>query len=189
MKKPPAHGHTAKHATTGKHQNAKTSGHKNAARKHHPKHAHHKPAVAPAQPVTVHAKHPKPAKPAKWSPNLDVACCAAEGLAASLRLAGATVAGDDVMALYWRTARHPDAGAAILATLEAAWEHGLAGIRPAWFAPVLTPAAGDLLGIAGLPEYHTVTLGSDGCWLTWGEQLPPMPGTTVAEAWTVRWPA
>ncbi len=189
MKQQHPHGQTAKHSATGKHHNAKTSGHKNAAKKHHPKKQQHKPATAPAQPVTVAAKHPKPAKPAKWSPNLDVACCAHDALAASLRLAGHAVSAMDVLALYWLTASDPDAGAPILAALEAAREHGLAGIRPVWFAPVPALAPGDVLGIDGLPEYHAVTLGSDGCWLTWGEQLPPMDSTTVAEAWTVRWPA
>jgi hypothetical protein len=93
MKQQHPHGHTAKHSATGKHHNAKTSGHKAAAKKHHPKKPHHKPAVAPAQPVTVKAKHPKHPKPAKWSPNLDVACCPHEALAASLRLAGWPVSG------------------------------------------------------------------------------------------------
>jgi hypothetical protein len=58
-----------------------------------------------------------------------VACCSAEALAASLRLAGWPVDDDDVLALYRRTARDDDAGASILATLEAAGEYGLAGVR------------------------------------------------------------
>jgi len=59
-----------------------------------------------------------------------VACCAAEALAASLRLAGQPVSDDDVLALYFYTASGPDDGASILETLEAAQEFGLAGVRP-----------------------------------------------------------
>lgn len=59
-----------------------------------------------------------------------VACCSAEALAASLRLTGRTVSDADVLALYRRTAADLDAGASILATLEAAAEYGLAGYRP-----------------------------------------------------------
>jgi hypothetical protein len=59
-----------------------------------------------------------------------VACCSAEALAASARLAGYQVSDADVLELYWRTARDPDEGATILATLEAAQEFGLAGLRP-----------------------------------------------------------
>jgi hypothetical protein len=60
-----------------------------------------------------------------------VACCSAQALAASLRLAGVPVSDDDVLALYWRTASDADAGASILATLEAASRFGLARVRPA----------------------------------------------------------
>jgi hypothetical protein len=66
----------------------------------------------------------------------DVECCAAQALAASLRLAlGAAVHDEDVLALYWRTADDPEEGASILATLEAAREYGLSGVRPSSFAP------------------------------------------------------
>ena len=63
-----------------------------------------------------------------------VACCSAEALAASLRLAGVPVSDGDVLALYWRTADDEDAGASILATLEAVAEFGLAGVRGTWAA-------------------------------------------------------
>lgn len=66
----------------------------------------------------------------------DVSCCTAEAVAASARLAGLDVGADDVLALYWRTAADPDAGASILATLKAAAEYGLAGNRPRWFVTV-----------------------------------------------------
>lgn len=62
----------------------------------------------------------------------DVGCCTAEALAMSLRLAGVRVADEDVLALYWHTAIDPDAGASILATLEAAWRFGLGGVRPSF---------------------------------------------------------
>src|SRR5258708_22438339 len=61
-----------------------------------------------------------------------VACCAAEALAASLRLAGWRVSDADVLALYERTAGGPDAGASISETLEAAQRFGLAAVRPLW---------------------------------------------------------
>jgi hypothetical protein len=61
----------------------------------------------------------------------DVSCCAAQALAASLRLAlGAAVHEEDVLALYWRTAGDPDEGATVLDTLRAAREYGLSGVRP-----------------------------------------------------------
>jgi len=67
----------------------------------------------------------------------DVACCAAQAAAASLWLAlGVRVHEEDVLGLYWRTAGGPDEGAAVLATLEAAREYGLAGARPAVFGEV-----------------------------------------------------
>src|SRR6185503_17759625 len=64
-----------------------------------------------------------------------VASCAAEALAASLRLSGPSVAPVEVLALYWHTADDADTGATISATLEAASEFGLAGRRPR-FEPV-----------------------------------------------------
>jgi hypothetical protein len=125
---------------------------------HHPKPAHH-PKAAPSnaqlqkeiahlQTEITHIKHPPPGKKAKHKATHKhkgtvkhgtkrglalgdaVACCAAEALAASLRLSGVPVSDADVMALYWHTADDPEAGASILATLEAAWRFGLGGIRP-----------------------------------------------------------
>ena len=59
-----------------------------------------------------------------------VACCAAEALAASLRLTGWPVSDRDVLALYELTADGPDEGASIEATLEAAAARGLGGRHP-----------------------------------------------------------
>lgn len=123
-----------------------------------------------------------------------VACCAAEALAASLRLQGFPVTDDDVLELYWRTASDLDAGASILATLEAAAESGLAGLRlvsfgpaeiAADFIPGFTP--GVILGLA-LPGPHTVLdTGSD--WITWGQAWPvaAFPDVVIEEAWTIGW--
>ena len=71
-----------------------------------------------------------------------VACCAAEALAASARLQGFRVDDEDVLALYWHTASDPDAGASIMATLEAAWRYGLGGVRPASFGFAPCPDGG-----------------------------------------------
>lgn len=65
-----------------------------------------------------------------------VACCSAEALAASLRLAGAAVSDDDVLALHWLAGGGVDTGVSILAALEAAREFGLAGVRPVRFVAV-----------------------------------------------------
>jgi hypothetical protein len=60
-------------------------------------------------------------------------CCCAEALGASLRLAGWPVADDDVLALHVAAGGSEDAGVSILAALEAASVHGLAGIRLHWY--------------------------------------------------------
>lgn len=83
-------------------------------------------------------------KPRQFTPDGDVALCSARAVAESLRLAlGVAVADEDVLELYWRTADDADAGASILATLEAAAEFGLTGVRPggvgAWRRLVLKP--------------------------------------------------
>jgi len=105
-------------------------------------------------------KHKKAKQPVKrkLAPGEGVACCAAEALAASLRLAGQRVTDDDVLALYWRTAGDPDEGATIEATLEAAQRFGLAGYRPEDARPVSTHsswcegAARARLTFAGVPS-------------------------------------
>ena len=148
-----------------------------------------------------------------------VACCSAEALAASLRLAGWPVTDGDVLALYRRTAADLDAGASILATLEAAAEYGLAGVRPVSFGPAsfdemaqqtdpvgprssLRPRnahhaaesaagyrPGYILGLA-LPAPHAV-LDTGSEWITWGQAWPvtAFPGVVIEEAWTIEWGA
>jgi len=142
----------------------------------------------------------------------DVNCCAAQALAASLRLAlGVRVHEEDVLGLYWRTAADPDEGATILDTLRAAREYGLGGARPVLFArrdfdlvDALTcgnvirdsrnsrsaarPAG--LLVAAELPEGpHAVTVAPDGTWWSWGEPYSPadFPGAVIDQAWAVTW--
>ena len=119
-----------------------------------------------------------------------VACCSAEALAASLRLAGWPVTDADVLALYRRTARDDDAGASILATLEAAAEYGLAGCQVAAFAPADLATdlpSGLILGLA-LPGPHAV-LDTGSEWITWGQAWPvtAFPGVVIEEAWTIQW--
>ena len=122
----------------------------------------------------------------------DVECCAAQALAASLRLAlGVAVPEDDVLALYWRTAGDPDEGASVLATLEAAHEYGIGGHFPDGWRPArgLDLERSVLLGLR-LPEGpHAVVAAPDGTWWSWGEPYSPadFPGAVVEECWTVRW--
>lgn len=117
-----------------------------------------------------------------------VACCAAEALAASLRLSGCLVSDEDVLALYWHTASDADTGAPILAALEAAGEHGLAGVRPVSFAPVdADDPAAVILGLA-LPAPHAVAAAPD-AWWSWGEPWPAWAfgDAVIEEAWTLTW--
>lgn len=90
----------------------------------------HAAAVKAAKTRAANAKKAKQHPRRQLSLGGGVACCSAEALAASLRLAGVPVGDADVLALYWRTADDEDAGASILATLEAAARFGLAGYRP-----------------------------------------------------------
>jgi hypothetical protein len=121
-----------------------------------------------------------------------VGCCAAEAVAASLRLSGRLVTDADVLALYRLTADDPDEGAFIAATLDAAAEHGLVDIRPQAFAPV---------SLADLPEYirdlppglilgigrHTVTADASGGVWSWGD-LYRLGDAEIDEAWEITWP-
>lgn len=146
-----------------------------------------KATAAKKAPVRRTAAQVKAAHNRAWSPG-GVSCCAAEAAAASLRLAGYPVAYADVLALYRRTADSPDAGASILVTLEAALVHGLAGIRPAVFAPVDPddPAA-VILGL-DLPEApHAVTLDPSGAVWSWGGLYDLTDEAVTAEAWAVEW--
>ena len=139
----------------------------------------------------AHLKHIGKALPVKRGLALGdaVACCAAEALAASLRLSGLSVGDEDVLTLYRHTADGPDAGASIVATLNAAAVYGLAGVRPASFRyeNPITGYPALILGV-GLPGPHTVLATPDGWW-SWGELHDPaaFPDAVVEEAWWVAW--
>ena len=90
----------------------------------------------------------------------DVACCAAEALAMSLRLAGHQVTEQDVLDLYWLTADDPDEGATIEDTLEAAAASG-------W------PQGTGLILSAVLPQGLHAVLEHDGIWWSWGQPWLP----------------
>jgi hypothetical protein len=119
-----------------------------------------------------------------------VACCAAEAVAASLRLTGRPVSDADVLALYRRTASDPDTGATILATLEAVSEFGLAGCQVAAFAPadLASDLASGLICGLDLPGPHAVLDDGSGWW-SWGELYDPAawPDAVIEEAWTLTW--
>ena len=152
MKKTAAKGHTTKH-TVSKTKHAKTAKHTPAKTT--------KKATAHKATVTTKAKTAAHAKAVALALGDGVACCAAEALAASLRLAGGTVSDEDVLALYWHTASDPDSGASILATLEAAWRYGLGGVRQAEFG---------LVGcVSALDEQVVADLGDDLAVLQFGQ--------------------
>jgi hypothetical protein len=166
------------------------------------KQARHATAVKAAKTRAANARKAKAHPRRQLALGSAVACCSAEALAASLRLAGHAVTDADVLALYWHTARDEHAGASIVATLEAAGEFGLAGVRPVWFGIAEAPATGRLLSdnsppagaplglILGLslPGPHAVLdTGTD--WMTWGERWPAwaFPGAVIEEAWMIQW--
>jgi hypothetical protein len=181
----PTHGHTKKHAGGTKHAGSakhKPSLAQQAARK--------KFQQAGAQAAHLHAvaKHAGHPVPAKWTPLADVACCAAEALAASLRMTGRAVSDADVLELYWRTAAHADAGASLPDTIAAAFDFGLAGVKLAGARPASVLADGVVLGV-DLAQRHALTLGGHGVW-TWGRWRPVSCALLAAvdEAWELTWP-
>jgi hypothetical protein len=166
--------------------------------------ARHSAAVKAAKTRAANAKKAKHHTVRKLALGEGVACCSAEALAASLRLLGAVVTDEDVLALYWRTASDEDAGASILATLDAAARFGLAGCRPV-FEEVMPPdclrpillqlqepdmsarvsRAGLVFGL-DVPGPHAVLATPDGWW-SWGELYEPWTDD-IGEAWEVTWP-
>lgn len=167
----------AKHAGTGKH--ASTAKHTPSATR---KAATAHKQVARRTAATVKAAHARALG--------DVACCSAEAVAASARLAGWPVTGGDVLALYRRTADSPGAGASIVATLDAAFRWGLAGVQPVSFGPVDMAAggAGLVLGLE-LPEGpHAVCAARGGVW-SWGGLYDLTGEAVIEECWEVSWPS
>jgi hypothetical protein len=160
-------------------------------------HAAHLAHVAHLAHLTHIGKAPK-AAPVKRQLALGdgVACCAAEAVAASLRLSGRTVSDADVLELYRRTASDPDTGATILATLEAACEFGLAGWRPNAWSQAGAPIAQCLFDLGprplilgvDLPGPHAVLDDGSGWW-SWGELYDPAewPDAVIEEAWALTW--
>ena len=166
----------------------------------HPGHHHHHPAHHPAHHPSASSAAAKRKQAAKraaatkahkrrgLAASGEVACCAAESVAASLRLAGGAVSDADVLALHWAAGGDDDMGAPVLAVLQAAAEHGVAGLRPVTFGPVdLDDPAAVILGLA-LPGPHAVTADGDNWW-SWGELWPAwaFPGAVIEEAWSVIW--
>ena len=163
--------------------------------KQHPKHPHRLVPGGPAvgglkNPLPGIHRAPQPKRRGLARSAAGVACCAAEALAASLRLTGGAVADEDVLALYWHTAGSPDAGASILTTLEAAWRYGVGGHFPAGFRPAtrLDFQRSVLLGL-DLPEGPHTVLDDGEAWWSWGEPFDPagFPGAVIEEAWAVSW--
>lgn len=139
---PAGGGHTRKHSRT------RGGKHKQSARKHTPP-VTPPPLTGGGGPVHVVAKPPKQRQ---LSPGWDVACCSAQAVG--------TLLGWDhnrVLDLYWRTARDPDAGGTIAATIAAAELDYLPGM---------------ILGVS-LPEPHAVAVTPDGTWWSWGEPFDP----------------
>ncbi len=150
--------------------------------------ARHAAAVKASKTRAANARkakqHPRRALPLDGG----VACCAAEALAASLRLCGQLVRDADVLALYLHTTGDLDRGAHIAATLDAAAQFGLAGIHPVSFGPVdLDDPAALILGLS-LPGPHAV-LDTGSEWITWGLAWPAwaFPDVVCEEAWRVDW--
>lgn len=165
------HAGTGKHGGTGKHTPA----------------AQGRSASAHGQRARRVAKGTKAAHLRALSPG--AACCPAEALAASLRLSGWPVSPADVLALYRHTAGSPGAGATIVASLEAAYRFGLAGVRPVEFAQAgLDDPAAVLLGL-DMPEgRHAVTLDLSGAVWSWGALYDLTGEAVIEEAWAVTWP-
>lgn len=176
------HDASAKHAgTKKKHGRARSKAQIAAEKKFQEAGAH----AAHVHAVYRHQHHL--AAPKRLSPG-DVACCSATALAASARLSGLPVTDADILALYLATTEDPDAGASILATLEAAQMYGIGDYRPVSFAPVTFPRTGDVLGrdLAGGP--HAVTLDGHGAW-SWGQWYPVSCGFLAGadQAWGITW--
>jgi hypothetical protein len=171
-------GHTAKHTSSAKHT---------ATSKHNP--AKTKTAAtkkATGAKVTTKAKTATHAKAVGFAAGDLLPVCAFEALAASLRLAGAVVAEDDLMELWWLAGARE---VTIAESLGAAARFGLAGVRPSfreadWPGRTHLENSGVLLGV-DVPGPHAVLATPHGWW-SWGELHAPWPAR-VFEAWAVSW--
>ncbi len=116
------------------------------------------------------------AKPRSLSPG-DVGCCAAEAVAAWLRLQGVPFSDADMLDLFQRAGAHPDRGVPLEDVLFAS---GLP------FTPADPDEPGDLILGVDLPGSHAVLATADGWW-SWGELHCPceFPDAVIEEAWAV----
>lgn len=205
MKKTAAAGNSHKHVSSAKHKG--TAKHKPTAKKSE--------AKAKGAKATVKAKHPAHPKARALALGDAVACCSAEAVAASARLAGLRVTDDDVLALHWAAGGTADRGVPIAAALAAAARHGLAGCRPASFAPAgpaeswpgcmtcgfmmhesgsrwsrggpRIASSGLILGLELAAGPHAV-LADAGRWWSWSRPWPPSAFAGVTEeCWAVAW--
>jgi hypothetical protein len=180
VKEPARHGDRAKHSSR-KHD-AKSK-HTARDRREHERKDHKPKAAVGKAAVTEKAR--------KLTPDGLVALCSARAVAESLRIAlNVSVSDGDVLGLYWHTAGHPDTGAPILATLEAARGYGIGGWFPAGWRPArgLDAERSVLLGLE-LPEGPHAVLGDGARWWSWGQPHDPaeFPGAVIEEAWAVQW--
>jgi hypothetical protein len=180
--KKPGKGHASKHVHHRKH----AGNH----HKHHQKAQKQGPQGGFVHHVTAVARHPHHARPRGLAAATgDLACCAAEAVAASLRLAGWPAGDGDVMALYGMTEDATGAGATMLATLEAAAEYGVAGRKPKSFGLAPRLERGVILGLA-LPDGPHFVCDDGESWWSWGEAYCPcceFPDAVIEEAWEVAW--
>ena len=198
MKKPKAHkpkvAHKQPKVTPGPLVVRAPQGKKKPQHPHHQQHPQHhgggqgrKPAVSPGPLVVPTHPHQPRKKKRGLAVGEGVACCSAEALAASLRLAGWPVGDGDVLALHEAAGGSQDAGVSILAVLETAARVGLAGVHLRGFEPVTVTGDGVIARVE-LPGAHALTVGGPGFW-SWGEWHPweDFPGLVADEAWLVEW--
>ena len=187
-------GHSHKHSGAHKAKHTPHKAHKKHAPGHHPKPQQGgapSPIHVVGKPITVTST----SKRRGWSPGSDVACCSAQALGTLLGWPD-----DEVVNLYWRTARDPDSGVSILGTLQASRlpfgePFGACGFigadQPDLAArEVIGRAAKEAHGLilgASLPEPHAIAVTPDGTWWSWGEPFDPAgwPELVVEEAWAV----
>lgn len=122
----------------------------------------------------------------------DVACCAAEAVAASLRELGVFVADEAVLELFQASGGDPAQGVMIADVLQAASRRGLEGWKLSsweWVEPSLELPSHAILGL-DLPGSgpHTVLATPEGWW-SWGELYRPdqFHYATIDEIWAVSW--
>jgi hypothetical protein len=170
-------GHGAEHAKKTVAKPAK----KKAATKH---------TAAKAKGHTAHKTKTKATAKRGLALGDELACCAAEAVAVSLRELGVYVADEAVLELFEASRGDPAQGALITDVLQAVSRRGLAGWKLAswdWIdlGGILPDTA--ILGL-DLPGPHTVLATPEGWW-SWGELHSPdeFPYAVVEEAWKVSW--